>query len=51
MGFFGALLVRAKVKDSDDADGREGKAGIETVRGPGAFAVLESVTLPDDPQF
>lgn len=50
MGFFGALLVRAKLKGaaSDVKEGREagGDVGVEAVRGPGASAVLEAVTLP-----
>lgn len=41
MGFFGALLVRAKEVDSEDG---EEKLGIEAVRGPGPFTVLEAVT-------
>lgn len=54
MGFFGALMVRAKDQDTtasgDGVEGGDGAGGAETgvqaVRDPGALAVLEAVTLP-----
>lgn len=44
MGFFGALLVRAKAMTSER--GEAGETGIEAVQGPGVFTVLEAVSLP-----
>lgn len=45
MGFFGALLVRAKAVGGGGEGEEQGETGIEAVRAPGAFSVLEAVTL------